>query len=534
MERVCPAGQGGAASRRGKPAAIQRGAARLHRCWRGVQQTAPGARQSRVGLLLTLGVLALHVVFYQHAGPLWRDEAGTAGFSAMPYGEIIAKRHYDAFPVAFTLIVHTWLIAGLGDTDAGLRQLGMLVGLAGVVALWWSGRQLRLGAPLLALLLFGMSPARIIWGDTVRGYGLAIFAVPWCMGALWAFLERPAWRTYTIAQLAALLTVQSHYGNTALLAGLCAGAAAVCLRRRAWRTLAWTTAIGVVAAIALMINVAGMTSSHGFAMASTDTGDYSLGWYLGVFSRSLTSGITLLGALWVAAAVLALAGCVVAVRGDSRTAGASRDLVLYVATAVCRRHDRLVRHCLGRDQAPLAGVALSAAHGDDRAQLRCGRWPPGQALSGREIVRLAAVAIAALPIARDGAAAVSLRMTNIDLSARWIEAAGRPQDLVVVYPWFCSVTFDRYYRGSVPWITVPNVVDRKYHPLLEVAEKIKLGDAGFAPELERVERVLRAGGRVWIVGGLLAPPLGEAAHRTCRPHRTDRGAGNRLPTSTAG
>ena len=30
-------------------------------------------------------------------------------------------------------------------------------------------------------------------------------------------------------------------------------------------------------------------------------------------------------------------------------------------------------------------------------------------------------------------------------------------------------------------------------------------------ELERVERVLRGGGRVWIVGGLLLPPPGQPA-----------------------
>ena len=44
--------------------------------------------------------------------------------------------------------MHTWLVAGLGDTDAALRQLGMLMGLAAVAALWWSGRRLRLDAPL--------------------------------------------------------------------------------------------------------------------------------------------------------------------------------------------------------------------------------------------------------------------------------------------------------------------------------------------------------------------------------------------------
>jgi len=464
-----------------------------------------------VGVLLTVGVVALHFVYYWHAGPLWRDEAGTAGFSAMPYGEIVAKRHYDAFPVAFTLIVHTWIAAGLGGTDAGLRQLGMLMGLAGVAALWWSGRRLRLAAPLVALLLFGMNPSRIIWGDSVRGYGLAIFAVLWCIGALWAFVERPTWRTYAIAQLAALLTVQSHYGNTALLAGMCAGAAAVCLRRRAWRSLALTMAIGGVAAIAVMINVAGMTSSHGFAMAATDTGDFSLGWYLGVFWRALTSGTPLLGFLWVGAAGLAAAGGLVAARSGSRSAAASKDLVLYVVTAVAVSTVVLFAVAWGVVKLPsqvwhyLPLMALIGLASDVGIGMLASRFRRGG------VVRLAVVAVAAVLVARDVAATVSVRMTNIDLSARWIEAAGRAEDLIVVYPWFCSVSFDRYYRGPAPWITVPDVVDRRYHPLLEVAEKIKLGDAGFAAELERVEGVLRAGGRVWIVGGLLAPPPGQPA-----------------------
>jgi uncharacterized membrane protein len=46
-----------------------------------------GARWRRAGLLtavlITLWIAVLHVLFLFHAGPLWRDEAGSVGFAAM-------------------------------------------------------------------------------------------------------------------------------------------------------------------------------------------------------------------------------------------------------------------------------------------------------------------------------------------------------------------------------------------------------------------------------------------------------------------
>jgi hypothetical protein len=38
---------------------------------------------------------------------------------------------------------------------------------------------------------------------------------------------------------------------------------------------------------------------------------------------------------------------------------------------------------------------------------------------------------------------------------------------------------------------------------------MQLGDFGVAPELTRVERTLRDGGRVWLVGQPMVPPAGE-------------------------
>jgi hypothetical protein len=138
------------------------------------------------------------------------------------------------------------------------------------------------------------------------------------------------------------------------------------------------------------------------------------------------------------------------------------------------------------------GVALLAA-----------RLPRG------ELFRALAVALGALLCVRDAAAAVRLRMTNLDVVATTVAGTARPNDFVVVAPWYTGITFARYYRGPAPWATLPDLIDHRFHLHAELIERMKEGDAGIAPVLARVEATLRTGGRVWIVGPLLAPPPGE-------------------------
>src|SRR5262249_28197817 len=123
---------------------------------------------------------------------------------------------------------------------------------------------------------------------------------------------------------------------------------------------------------------------------------------------------------------------------------------------------------------------------------------------------------AALLASRDAAQAVAIRMTTLDLAAQEIEKSGRRDDLVVVFPWVCGISFDRYYRGPAPWMTLPDIADHRFHLHALVRAKMELGEAAVAPDLARVEATLRGGGRVWIVGqpaapnpGASRPPLGS-------------------------
>ena len=55
------------------------------------------------------------------------------------------------------------------------------------------------------------------------------------------------------------------------------------------------------------------------------------------------------------------------------------------------------------------------------------------------------------------AEATRQRMTNVDLVASRLQAIGRPGDIILINPWYPLVSFNRYYRGPVPWMTVPSL-----------------------------------------------------------------------------
>jgi hypothetical protein len=456
-----------------------------------------------LGLLLTLAIAALHVVYNRHAGPLWRDEVNSLNVALMPsLGEVLATSGYDSFPAAWTLLLHAWVRSGLGATTDGLRLLGLAIGLGTLAIIWWTGRRLGVAAPLATLLLVGMSPTTIIYGDEVRGYGLALLAILWVVGALWGVVQRPSGGRIAVAQAAAILAVQSHYVNCFLLLGVSLAAAGVCVARRAWRACVAIFAIGAVAALSLAVNLPGLRYAAG--LAPIYRGSWDLAWFANMLMSARAPDVPVLEWAWLVALAVAIPGLVLGIR-----AGRDGDRVRYVAAALVLASLAFavflrlvqVRSMYWYYLPILAFAALCADVALDELARRVRRvWPA-------QLVAVALVALAALPSV---ASAVRIRMTNLDVIAATISKDARPDDLVVVLPWYYGISFAHHYRGATPWITLPAFDDHRFHFFTTLAEKMRRGDAVGA-ELERVARTLQDGGRVWVVGTPSVPPPGETA-----------------------
>jgi hypothetical protein len=435
----------------------------------------------------------LHLTFLSHAGGLWRDEVNVVNLGGRAS---LGEMTKDSFPVLMPLLVHGWVAVGLGESDVGLRWLGVLIGLGLLGALWVSAWITRRSPPLLGLALVAMNATIISYGDSLRAYGLGSLLVTLAMGSVWAVLEKPTFWRATAAGLAVVLSVQALYQNSVLVGAICIGAWAACWRRRSWRPAALVFLIALLAAASLTPYVRPLFSGlQGVAVLRVGFQWSRAGANL---SRAIGFPLQAYVGIWALVALVIVAGAGVALRRREEAHGADLRLFAGVTLAV-----GLAAFCTFHRFAALPTqpwyflpiMALAAACFDAGLPLLSGVWRVmvlGFAL---------ATALVAFPYAQQD---LSCRLTNIDLLARQLAAEAMPGDYVIVSPWYCGLSFARYYRGPAPWTTLPPLPDHATHRYDLVKEQLQKTNA-IQPVLEHTVATLRSGGRVWVVGHLYIP-----------------------------
>src|SRR6202023_972754 len=200
---------------------------------------APRRLEWAAAALLSLFTVWAHGERLVHGGGLWRDEAAAVRMATLPSLRAIWRLFpHEAFPLAVPLAIRSFIgVAGSGD--GALRVFGMLVGLAVAAALWVSARAAGRTLPLLSLALLAGNAPFLVFGDSLRGYGLGSLCIVLGFAALAGLLRRPGPWPATAALLAMVGAVQCLLGNAALVAALCTAAA-----------LAAVVAVAAVAAVA--------------------------------------------------------------------------------------------------------------------------------------------------------------------------------------------------------------------------------------------------------------------------------------------
>ncbi len=493
--------------------------------------TAPPVRSTRwqaetwIAICLTVVVVAFHAARLARAGGLWRDEAAVAQLATLPSIEdVFSSFPHEAFPAGFFLFVRGCAKVA-GDSDTAWRVLGALVGLSIVGALWLNMWILRRSVPLLSLALLGFNGAFIQWGDSLRGYGPGVLLMLLTVGLVWAVVKQPAGWRVAAATLAAVGSVQCLLGNAVLLLAICLGAAAVTLRRRAGRQTLVVLGLGLAAAVSLL--------PYAGPVARARQWDVVVRWpvsleYLGQrMSEALSGAGWWGGPVW---AVLLLAGLAAAFGNQRGRAGRgwwrasrrrqppsearqrarkTRDLRLFGGTLILIGTGGYAcfLKVLGYPTEawyylpPMALAAMSLDLVFDTLKERRGVRVAGLALV------LALAALSAWPAWRQ----VRVRQTNVDLVAAKLRQAARPDDLIVVTPWYNGISFARYYRGAAPWRTVPPIEFHQFHRYDLIKDQMTVPDQDepIQPLLDQISQALGKGHRVWVVGAVAFPKAGE-------------------------
>jgi hypothetical protein len=458
-----------------------------------------------VALACSAAIAMLHVVFATHAGPLWRDEAADVSFATMPsWAEIWHHLHLDNFPPLLLVVLRAWTGMGWGATDGGYRVLGCLIGFGLLATIWIVARLCGKNVPLLGLALFGLTPYAFWFGDAIRPYGLGIILMLLTFGLMWRFLTTGSFRHFALASVAAVLSVQTLYQNAALILAVCIAGFAVCLRRGQMPRGILVLGAGALAAVSLfpylpLIQMAGawsFISRAGFTwtrLAAMVKQALSAGGIISVLVWALLLG----GGLVIAAASF---------QADRKGNGSSgdSDMVLYAGLTAFLSMSlfAILLFYVGMETQPwyyLAPMAITAAALDVIFTV----FKKNKPLFIWLILGLTTAT--ALAGVSSSWAAAHTRQSNLDLIAARLDEMTAKGDMIVIDPWAFGITFQRYFRQSVAWQTIPPMADHRIHRYDLLKEQMQAKDP-LRPLMSDIAETLKSGHRVWMVGDFQMPP----------------------------
>ncbi|EEF60038.1 hypothetical protein Cflav_PD3097 [Pedosphaera parvula Ellin514] len=455
----------------------------------------------------TLLVVWLHVAFLLHAGGLWRDETNSVNLATLP--SLSDALRHDSSPLLWTAVLRLWTGLG-GGSDSGMRALGFLVGLALLGLLWFNARQLKISFPLISLLLLGFSSTVIRWGDSIRAWGLGACFVLLTFALIWKVIESPTKLNVLMATLAALGSVHCTYYNSVLLFAIGLGAIAVALRNRLWKRAALVVGIGTIAAISLLPYL-GTIRSGVKDYGNSQISQFSFETFSGQLFNALAprgelptkvadAPIRIWIALWGIGIAIALWCQYRPARFDATPR--QKDLLLFSVTSLLVG---LAAYFLFLDYLKLspqvwyylALMTLTAISLDAIQSVIANN------VYGRNF-RLLFVVLLMVIMFFSARQTLNIRQTNIDLATTQLNKIATKNDFILVNHWFYGVSFQRYYSGPAPWLTIPVMDDHKFHRYDLFAASMEEPDPlkPMQPVLDKIAHTLQSGGSVWVIGWL--------------------------------
>ncbi len=480
-----------------------------------IAASSPPARKIEIVAsleLLTAVLLTATVIFFlvlraTNAGALWRDEAASLQLAQLSSVTDIAENfQHEAFPIPFPLLIRGYT-AIFGASDASLRWFGFAVGVALITAAWFNSRKLGDRSPLLFLSLFGLNATFLLWGTSLRGYGIGCVFLILTLGFTANAIRNPSKANAIAATVAAIGSVQFLINAIPLVMAIAAAAVLAFAIEKQFRRAAVVCICALIAALSFAPYLRSYLGTDWNIVLKYPTDVVSL--WEKLHSALAEHGTAIFW--YTAVAITTIAAILNWWRSNQKIPADDRlsFFLICVATLSIFAYYAFLK-ILSYATRPWYYLpllcAVAAAIDLTSGILSSAQW--------FRIARLV-IAIAALSFLPFKLWDVAHeRLTNIDVIASKLEEQAASNDLIVLNPWHYAPSFYRYYHGSTPWITVPLMTEHRVHRYdlmkSKMIETDPLSDVRAA-----IQQTLQSNHRVWIVGGarpldLDMPRLGPA------------------------
>jgi len=454
-------------------------------------------------IFLSLLALLFLTIRATHAGGLWRDECDTVATATLPFSELLRYFQFDSFPLPFILALRGYIAVG-GNGDTSLHVFGALVGISLLLVGWWSARCLRGNAPLVFLTLAALNPTFFTWGTTVRGYGIGSVMIVFAFAATANLLAHRTIQTAFLMTIAFVAAVQCLVSNTVLVFAISLGAIGVCFLRGDRKTAVVIAGALGVAALSFLPYVATYFRMGWHVLLQANV---SLAALWQTFRDSLSAHNSATALAWLAFALVAAIPWIMRLsKGPISSLSTFAILATLFSLAGGCIFFKLLRY-LPNDWYFLPFVCLLAA----ALELFISNSTRSSAI---RVIRVGICVVTVAATWWSNWPALIARQSNIKFIANYLNSQAQAGDLVIVNPWFFGVSFNRYYRGNAPWVTLPILNDRRIHRYDLLQEKMSEEDP-LKDLMPTIERTLRKGGRIYLVG--CAHWLQEGEHPVVLP-----------------
>jgi uncharacterized membrane protein len=238
-----------------------------------------------VGLLVIASALRLAALGRQS---FWYDEAVSVWLASHPVADLLGGRVGDlGNPPLYPALLRVWTL-GFGNSDAAVRALSALLGIATVPLVYAVGRRiLGAGAALAGTLLFCLAPFHLQMAQEARTYTLLTLAGVGSVYVLLRALDQPQrWGWWIALGLVVGVMALCHYFG--LFLALAEASYVLVVRRRDRPVLARAAAAFALSAVLFAFWLPSLMQQlavKGNLSRSADS------WYLHLFATPLVFGV---------------------------------------------------------------------------------------------------------------------------------------------------------------------------------------------------------------------------------------------------
>ena len=396
----------------------------------------------------------LMIQFSHHAGGLWRDEANTIRLSeTKSLQDLVANLQFDSFPAGWILFLKIFYLTGF-NYDYAYRMLGLFVGLLIILSVWINAFYFKYKYPYISIALIGLSPLIFYWGCSMRAYGAGLIFTILLIPTTWNYVILGGYKKFAVLLITSIISVQLLYYNSLVLLSCTVSGCAVLLINKSYKRILFLVSIGFISALTVIPYIAITNKVNKWDVLSK-LKTFGFGYFCTKFYQSININgdeFAVMYLLFIGFVVLIGISAVFKNKKEiiySLTLIISYPMFFYIFLRILKWPTQPWYYITIFSILAIAGeIILKKIFIDKKVVVY--------------VSLIYVVIVIAVPFNRADCFS-KLRITNVDLAAKYLNSNTLNGDLIILYPWYNGISFNRYYNGCAKWVTIPNIKDHFYH-----------------------------------------------------------------------